>query len=61
MTGLQYYCIQGLAEIKTASQRQNYVQKMQDVQVTKSLITYHGTSSSYYHQINHHKWGHGLG
>ena len=31
MTILQYYCIQGLAEIKT------YAQKMQDAQVTKSL------------------------
>ena len=31
MTSLQYYCIPGLAEIKT------YVQKMQDAQVTKSL------------------------
>ena len=31
MTSLQLYCIPGLAEIKT------YVQKMQDVQVTKSL------------------------
>ena len=28
---LQYYCIPGLAEIKT------YAQKMQDAQVTKSL------------------------
>ena len=32
-TSLQYFCIPGLAEIKT------YVQKMQDAQVTKSLIT----------------------
>ena len=31
MTSLQYYCTPGLAEIKT------YAQKMQDVQVTKSL------------------------
>ena len=31
MTSLPYYCILGLAEIKT------YAQKMQDVQVTKSL------------------------
>ena len=31
MTSLQYYCIPGLAEIKT------FVQKMQDAQVTKSL------------------------
>ena len=31
MTSLQYYCIPGLAEIKT------YVQKMQDAQVTQSL------------------------
>ena len=31
MTSLQYYCILGLAEIKT------YAQKMQDAQVTKSL------------------------
>ena len=31
MTSLQYYCIPGLAEIKT------YAQKMQDGQVTKSL------------------------
>ena len=31
MTSLQYYCIPGLAEIKT------YAQKMQDAQVTKSL------------------------
>ena len=31
MTSLQYYCIQGLAEIKS------YAQKMQDAQVTKSL------------------------
>ena len=31
MTGLQYYRIPGLAEIKT------YAQKMQDAQVTKSL------------------------
>ena len=31
MKSLQYYCIPGLAEIKT------YVQKMQDAQVTKSL------------------------
>ena len=37
MTSLQYYCILGLAEIKTASRRQNYAQKMQDEQVTKSL------------------------
>ena len=38
MTSLQYYCIQGLTEKKNfASQRQNYAQKMQDVQVTKSL------------------------
>ena len=34
MTSLQYYCIPGLAEIKT------YAQKMQDAQVTKSLPTY---------------------
>ena len=32
MTSLQYYCIPGLAEIKT------YAQKMQDAQVTKSLV-----------------------
>ena len=32
MTSLQYYCIPGLAEIKT------YTQKMQDAQVTKSLF-----------------------
>ena len=32
MTSLQYYCIPGLAEIKS------YVQKMQDAQVTKSLV-----------------------
>ena len=32
MTSLPYFCIPGLAEIKT------YVQKMQDVQVTKSLV-----------------------
>ena len=32
MTSLQYYCIPGLAEIKT------YAQKMQDAQLTKSLI-----------------------
>ena len=32
MTILQYYCIPGLAEIKT------YAQKMQDAQVTKSLV-----------------------
>ena len=32
MTSLPYYCIPGLAEIKT------YAQKMQDAQVTKSLI-----------------------
>ena len=31
MASLQYYCILGLAEIKT------YAQKMQDAQVTKSL------------------------
>ena len=31
MTSLPYYCIMGLAEIKT------YAQKMQDAQVTKSL------------------------
>ena len=31
MTILSYYCIPGLAEIKT------YAQKMQDAQVTKSL------------------------
>ena len=31
MTSLQFYCIPGLAEIKT------YAQKMQDAQVTKSL------------------------
>ena len=31
MTSLQYYCIPGLADIKT------YAQKMQDAQVTKSL------------------------
>ena len=31
MTSLQYFCIPGLAEIKT------YAQKMQDAQVTKSL------------------------
>ena len=31
MTSLQYYCIPGLAEMKT------YAQKMQDAQVTKSL------------------------
>ena len=31
MTSLPYYCILGLAEIKT------YTQKMQDAQVTKSL------------------------
>ena len=31
MTSLQYYCILGLAEIKT------YAQKMQDAQVKKSL------------------------
>ena len=37
MTSLQYYRILGLAEIKTASQRQNYAQKMQDTQVTKPL------------------------
>ena len=39
MTSLKYHCILGLAEIKTASQRQNYAQKMQDTQVTKSLLT----------------------
>ena len=33
MTSLQYYCIPGLAEIKT------YAQKMQDAQVTKSLTS----------------------
>ena len=33
MTSLPYYCIPGLAEIKT------YEQKMQDAQVTKSLHT----------------------
>ena len=38
MTSLQYYCILGLAEIKTASQRQNDAQKMQGAQVTKSLL-----------------------
>ena len=32
MTSLQNYCIPGLAEIKT------YAQKMQDAQVTKSLV-----------------------
>ena len=32
MTSLQYYCIPGLAEIRT------YAQTMQDVQVTKSLL-----------------------
>ena len=32
MTSLPYYCIPGLPEIKT------YVQKMQDAQVTKSLL-----------------------
>ena len=32
MTSLEYYCIPGLAEIKT------YAQKMQDAQETKSLI-----------------------
>ena len=32
MTSLQYYCIPGLAEIKTCAQ------KMQDAQVTKSLL-----------------------
>ena len=37
MTSLQYHCILGLAEIKTASQRQTYAQKMQDAQVKKSL------------------------
>ena len=37
MTSLQYHCILGLTEIKTASQRQNYAQKMQDAQVKKSL------------------------
>ena len=31
MTSLQYYCMLGLADIKT------YAQKMQDAQVTKSL------------------------
>ena len=35
MTSLPYYCILGLAEIKT------YAQKMQDEQVTKSLYIYH--------------------
>ena len=34
MTSLPYYCIPGLAEIKT------YAQKMQDAQVTKSLHTH---------------------
>ena len=34
MTSLPYYCIPGLAEIKT------YAQKMQDAQVTKSLQYY---------------------
>ena len=34
MTSLPYYCILGLAEIKT------YAQKMQDAQVTKSLHIY---------------------
>ena len=38
MISLQYYCILGLAE-NFASQRQNYAQKMQDAQVTKSLLT----------------------
>ena len=39
MASLQYYCILGLTEIKKfASQRQSYAQKMQDAQVTKSLI-----------------------
>ena len=32
MTSLPYYCIPGLTEIKT------YAQKMQDAQVTKSLL-----------------------
>ena len=36
MTSLQYYCILGLAEIKTLLPR-DYAQKMQDAQVTKSL------------------------
>ena len=40
MTSLQYYCILGLDEIKTASQRQNYAQKMQDAQVSKSLFPF---------------------
>ena len=39
MTSLQYYCILGLAEVKNlASQRQNDAKKMQDAQVTKSLL-----------------------
>ena len=39
MTSLQYYCMLGLTEIKTLHpQRQNDVQKMQDAQVTKSLL-----------------------
>ena len=37
MTSLQYYCIPGLAEIKT------YAQKMQDAQVTKSLYDHNET------------------
>ena len=32
MTSLQYYCIPGLAEIKTLHPGDNYVQKMQDAQ-----------------------------
>ena len=40
LTSLQYYCILGLAEIKTLHPTpQNYAQKMQDAQVTKSLWT----------------------
>ena len=37
MISLQYYCILGLAEKKLCIPETNYAQKMQDVQVTKSL------------------------
>ena len=44
MTNLPYYCIPGLAEIKT------YAQKMQDAQVTKSL---HDVFYGYIFKQNH--------
>ena len=41
MTSLQYYCILGLAEIKTLHPRDKVMRRMQDAQVTKSLTHSH--------------------